>query len=93
MSTSAGAARAQACGRTITVLPQGGPAADLGDNAAMRMLLPVGRSGWAIAAGYAGLFSVLFVPAPVALILAILAIRDLRRHREKHGWGGRSSAW
>jgi hypothetical protein len=59
----------------------------LGDNAAMRMLLPVGRSGWAIAAGYAGLFSVLFVPAPVALILAILAIRDLRRHREKHGMG------
>ena len=68
-------------------LVQGGPSADLGDNAAMRMLLPVGRSAWAIAAGYAGLFSVLFIPAPIALILAIVAIRDLRRHREKHGMG------
>ena len=75
------------CGRTITILLEDSPSADLGDNAAMRMLLPVGRSGWAIAAGYAGLFSVLFVPAPIALILAILAIRDLRRHREKHGMG------
>src|SRR4051812_21407307 len=30
---------------------------DIGDDAGMRMLLPVGRSGWAIAAGYLGLFS------------------------------------
>src|SRR3954471_11457956 len=32
---------------------------DIGQNAGIRMLLPVGRSGWAIAAGYLGLFSVL----------------------------------
>jgi hypothetical protein len=32
----------------------------------MRMILPVGRSGLAIAAGYAGLFSILCFLAPIA---------------------------
>jgi hypothetical protein len=53
----------------------------------MRFLLPVGRSGWAIAAGYAGLFAVLFFPAPIALVLGIVAIRDIQKHPEKHGMG------
>ena len=57
------------------------------DSPAMRMILPVGRSGLAIAAGYVGLFSVLCVPAPIALILGILAVIDIRRHPEKHGMG------
>jgi hypothetical protein len=35
---------------------------NLGDNAGMRLLLPVGQSGWAIAAGYLGLFSLLCCP-------------------------------
>ncbi len=61
--------------------------ARLGDDRVVRMLLPVGRSGWAIAAGYAGLFAVLIIPAPLALLLGILAVRDLRRHRDKHGLG------
>lgn len=51
----------------------------IGDQMGMRMLLPVGRSGWAIAAGYLGLFAVLAVPAPFALLTAILAIRQIRR--------------
>ncbi len=77
-----------ACGRIITVPPPGGtPPPQIGDDAVVRMLLPVGRSAWAIAAGYAGLFAVLFLPAPVALLLGLLAIRDLRKHPEKHGWG------
>jgi len=63
----------------------------LGDSMGMRMLLPVGRSGWAIAAGYLGLFAVLAVPAPFALLTAILAIRSIRRsqHTEQklHGMG------
>jgi hypothetical protein len=77
------------CGQTVTVLPPGGGAGfkPLGDDAGIRMLLPVGRSFWAIAAGYAGLFAVLFIPAPIALILGIVAIRDIRRHKEKHGMG------
>jgi hypothetical protein len=63
----------------------------LGDDAAMRMLLPVGRSVWAIAAGYLGLFSLIVLPAPLALIVSIVAIWDIRRSQSsphpKHGMG------
>jgi hypothetical protein len=59
----------------------------LGDNAGTRWLLPVGRSPWAIVAGYLGLFSVLLLPAPLALIFALIAIRDIRRHPDRHGMG------
>jgi len=51
------------------------------------MMLPVGRSGLAIAAGYLGLFAILLLPAPFALITGILAVRDLRRNPHKHGMG------
>lgn len=57
------------------------------DDPGMRMLLPVGRSGLAIAAGYVGLFSVLFLPAPVALILGVMALVDISKHPAKHGMG------
>lgn len=63
------------------------PPPSMGDDPAMRMLLPVGRSGWAIAAGYLGLFSVLGIFGPPALICGLLAIRDIRQHPEKHGLG------
>ncbi len=59
----------------------------IGDSAGIRLLLPVGRSGWAIAAGYAGLLSLVPVFAPVALILGIVAVFDIRRHPHKHGMG------
>ena len=51
------------------------------------MLLPVGRSLWAIVAGYLGLISVLLVPAPFALITGIIAIRDMRRNPKLRGMG------
>jgi hypothetical protein len=76
------------CGKTITVPSLAGVTpADLGEDAVVRMLIPVGRSPWAIAAGYAGLFAVLFFPAPIALVLALVAIRDIRKHPNKHGMG------
>ncbi len=53
----------------------------------MRMLLPVGRSGLAIAAGYLGLFSFIIFPAPIALIISIIAIRDIRKNPRTHGMG------
>jgi hypothetical protein len=59
----------------------------MGNDAGMRMLLPVGRSGWAIAAGYLGLFSVLMIPAPFALLCAIMGIRSIRRDKNVHGMG------
>jgi predicted RNA-binding Zn-ribbon protein involved in translation (DUF1610 family) len=83
-ATAPGPAACSACGwRFAAAEPSGG----LGDDTLTRMLIPVGRSALAIAAGYAGLFAILFLPAPLALLLGILAIRDLRKHPEKHGMG------
>jgi hypothetical protein len=53
----------------------------------MRMVIPVGRSAWAVLAGYLGLFSVLLFPAPFAVLTGLLAIRELRRQPSKHGMG------
>ena len=60
---------------------------DMGQDAGMRMLLPVGRSGWAIAAGYLGLLSPLLVFAPFAAILGIVAVVDIKNHPDRHGLG------
>lgn len=79
--------RCTKCAQIIQREAQPVVTSDLGDSAAMRMLLPVGRSGLAIAAGYAGLFALLVVPAPLALLLGILAVRDLRKNPTKHGMG------
>jgi hypothetical protein len=68
---------------TYHVPPPVPPGQDLG----MRVLLPVGRSGWAIAAGYLGLISPIVIFAPLAIIFGIVAIRDMRKHPEKHGMG------
>jgi hypothetical protein len=51
------------------------------------MILPVGRSGWAIAAGYLGLFSLAFIPAPFAILAGIVAIRDIRKNPDLRGMG------
>ena len=63
----------------------------MGDDAGMRLLLPVGRSGWAIAAGYLGLFALLLIPAPLAIIVSIIAIRDIGKSsktpNKKYGMG------
>jgi hypothetical protein len=59
----------------------------VGDSAAMRALLPVGRSWWAIAAGYLGLGAIVLYPAPLALLTGLLAVVDIRRHPERHGMG------
>ena len=75
------------CAKVIQAAPVQTVRESLGDDRMTRMLLPVGRSGLAIAAGYFGLFAFLILPAPIALILGILAIRDIKAHPEKHGMG------
>ncbi len=78
-----------------TVLPPPLPVAQaympppnpIANDAAMRMLIPVGRSGWAIAAGYCGLFALIPILAPIAIIVSIVALRDLKKHPESHGKG------
>jgi|GEM_PF-1329407 len=56
-------------------------------NATMAMILPVGRSGWAIAAGYLALISILIIPAPLALITGIVGMIEIRRNPKKRGMG------
>lgn len=43
--------------------------------------------GHAIAAGYLGLFSVLGIFAPFALLFGILGVRDIKANKNKHGMG------
>jgi len=54
---------------------------------AMAWLVPVGRSGWAVAAGYCGLLSMIPVVHLAALLFAGLGIRQLQRQPELRGWG------
>jgi hypothetical protein len=81
-----GAALCQNCGKYPFITQMAAPVG-VEQDPAMRLLLPVGRSVWAVLAGYAGLFAVLIFPAPIALALGILAMRDLNRHPEKFGKG------
>ena len=75
------AAACPECGHPRSV-PSGEP------DRVTRMLLPVGRSGWAIAAGYVALFGIVIFPlAPLGGVLALLAVRDIRRHPQRHGMG------
>jgi hypothetical protein len=75
-----------AWGQPPAVAPQPRPGS--GVDPAMRWLVPIDRSGWAIAAGYLGLFSFFggFL-GPVAIAVSIFAIRDIRKHPERHGMG------
>ena len=52
-----------------------------------RLILPIGRSRWAIIAGYLGLLS--FIPGVgiLAIVTGVLAVRDIKRNPEKHGMG------
>jgi len=75
--------RCTKCGQIIQNVPQ----ASVTDDPAMKYLLPIGRSPLAIAAGYAGLFALIPCLAPVALVLGILAYRDLQKHPEQGGMG------
>ena len=57
------------------------------DRTLIRMVLPIDRSLWAIAAGYLGLFALLVFPAPLALLAGIMAVIDIRKNPRKHGMG------
>lgn len=53
----------------------------------LQYVIPVNTNVLAIAAGYLGLVSVLCVPAPLALIVGILALRQLNKNPGQHGKG------
>jgi len=56
----------------------------------MDYLMPVRTSVWAIAAGYLGLFCLILLPAPFAIIAGCIALWDLKRKPHLHG---RVRAW
>lgn len=62
---------------------QGKPVGQIEDE--LRLILPVGAPMSAIAAGYLGLFSVLTIPAPFALVLGIVGLRQIRKGQYKYG--------
>jgi hypothetical protein len=54
-------------------------------------LLPTNVSGWAVASGYIGLVSPIFlIPGPFAIATGILGLRQIRR---QPGLNGRVRAW
>jgi hypothetical protein len=64
------------------------PQSNLGDDVGMRMLLPVGRSLWAVASGYLALFiPVMCITAQFALFTGIMAVREIKRNPKLHGLG------
>lgn len=84
----------RSCGRPRASSPPAAPRAAAAsihtDDPQLRWLLPVGRSWYAIAAGYLGLLSILPVLAQLALVFGLLGLRDIRLHPEK---GGSGRAW
>lgn len=56
----------------------------------VEMLLPVNRTPMSIVAGYLGLFSLLLIPGPIAVTVAIFALRELKK---KPDVAGRARAW
>ncbi|MGZ3440169.1 MAG: DUF4339 domain-containing protein [Polyangia bacterium] len=50
-------------------------------------VLPVGRSGWAIAAGYLGLLSLMPFVCYAGVIVSAIAAWHLKRNPKKLGWG------
>lgn len=76
------------CGRMVD--GSAPPAQPFGSGAAERMLLPVGRSGWSIAAGYLGLFAVLPFFGLLAIIVSLIALAHLKNRPDL---AGRGRAW
>jgi predicted acyltransferase len=73
-----------ACGARAPVAEKAITAEDI----AIGLVIPHKVSGLAVAAGYVGLVSLFcLVPSPIAILLGILAIRDLRKHPGKQGYG------
>ena len=48
-------------------------------------ILPTHTNGWAIAAGYLGLFSLLALPGPFAAACGIIALKKLRLNPDQRG--------
>lgn len=63
------------------------PPAQAGTDPTLRWLIPVGRSGYAVASGYLAFFGLVPGVGLLAVIFGWLALRDIARHPEKFGKG------
>jgi hypothetical protein len=70
-----------------SVCAQCGAPFGMGADPAMRALLPVGRTPLSIIAGYLGLGALFCLPSPLALIVGIWAVVDLKKKPGMHGMG------
>jgi hypothetical protein len=61
------------------------PSRDDEPDPALKMIVPLNTSILAIIAGYVGLISVLCIPAPLALLLGVLALVHLKKHPKLDG--------
>jgi hypothetical protein len=57
----------------------------IGDDAAMRMIMPVGRAWQAIVSGYMGLLSILPCFGVLAIFFGIWAVSVIRKDPKRHG--------
>ena len=80
--------KAVVCVKCGVAVPQKAVAPSaINEDAVLRMLIPVGRSGLAIAAGYLGLLSLLPFVGVFALVVGLFAILDIKKHPDKLGLG------
>jgi len=56
-------------------------------NQDLEMIVPINVAPLALIAGYAGLGAFLCLPAPIALLLGVLALRDLEKRPDRTGKG------
>ena len=49
------------------------------------LLVPIRVDGYALAAGYLGLLSCIVFPAPISLVIGIIALKRLNSHPDKTG--------
>ena len=73
------------CG--VGIQPKNPRAVSTDEYATMSLLIPIGRSGWAIAAGYLGLLSLIPYVGVFAVLIGIVAVLDIKKHPDKHGLG------
>ena len=76
---------------TIVNAPKPQPRAAGRSDPVLRMVVPVDRSLWAIAAGYLGLISVIPIFGPFAVIASLIALFQIERSKAtptpKYGMG------
>ena len=56
-------------------------------SAGLRLVLPVGRSGYAIIAGYLGLLTLIPFVGIGALFFGILGVKDIKKNEDTYGMG------